>query len=48
MPVRLAFVLLSELRLPKGKDVVQLFAAFGTKGQSIQLPAGTFTAGPKD
>ena len=37
--MRLAFVLLSEPRLPKGTDVVQSFSAFATKGQRIQLPA---------
>ena len=35
--MRLAFVLLSEPRLPKGEDVVQSFPAFATKGQGIQL-----------
>ena len=38
--MRLAFVLLSEPRLPKGEDVVQSFAAFATKGQGVQLAAG--------
>lgn len=38
--MRLAFVLLSEPRLPKGEDVVKSFSAFATKGQAVQLPAG--------
>lgn len=39
--MRLAFVLLSEPRLPKGEDVVQSFSGFATKGQGIQLRAGS-------
>ena len=37
--MRLAFVLLSEPRLPKGEDVVKSFSTFATKDQRIQLPA---------
>jgi hypothetical protein len=39
--MRLAFVLLSEPRLPKGEDVVKSFSTFATKDQRIQLPAGS-------
>lgn len=35
--MRIAFVLLSEQRLPKGEDVVKKFSGFGTKGQGVQL-----------
>lgn len=35
--MRVAFVLLSEPRLPKREDVVQSFSTFATKGQGIQL-----------
>lgn len=35
--MRVAFVLLSEPRLPKREDVVRSFSAFATKGQGIQL-----------
>ena len=37
--MQLAFVLLSEPRLPKDEDVVKSFAAFATKDQRIQLAA---------
>jgi hypothetical protein len=35
--MHVAFVLLSEPRLPKREDVVRSFSAFATKGQGIQL-----------
>jgi len=37
--MRLAFVLLSEARLPKGEDVVRSFSAFHTNGQGVQVAA---------
>ena len=42
--MRVAFVLLSEPRLPKGEDVVQSFPEFGTEGQVVQLSKSKPTA----